>query len=177
MFALCIIVGRGTARCPSPPPPASGSPPTCRGWARPAPPPHPAARAAEQLSGELPSFGWTLLVPLERDGEQRCSALAAHAGVDVSVVSRQVATLEKAGYVERRPDPRDGRASLIGLTPAGAAALVTTRAERAHGAASPLASWEEQNAEQLGALLERLLADLESAPPKQELSKQELENR
>jgi DNA-binding MarR family transcriptional regulator len=143
---------------------------------------HLAARAAEQLYGELPSFGWTLLVPLERDGEQRCSALAAHAGVDVSVVSRQVATLEKAGYVERRPDPRDGRASLIGLTPAGAAALVTTRAERAHWAASALASWEEQDAEQLGALLERLLADLESAPPKQEppkqeLSKQELENR
>src|SRR3954469_13747632 len=130
---------------------------------------HISARAASQIYGDLPSFGWTLLVPLERDGEQRCSALAARAGVDVSVVSRQVAALEKAGYVERRPDPRDGRASLIGLPPAGPAALVTTRAERAHWAASALASWEEQDAEQLAPLLEGLLADLESAPPKQEL--------
>src|SRR3954447_23577807 len=78
---------------------------------------HISARAAAQIYGDLPSFGWTLLVPLEREGEQRCSTFAAMAGVDVSVVSRQVARLEKAGYVERRPDPRDGRASLIGLTP------------------------------------------------------------
>src|SRR4051795_3994063 len=95
---------------------------------------HISARAAAQIYGDLPSFGWTLLVPLEREGEQRCSTLAAMAGVDVSVVSRQVAALERAGYVERRPDPRDGRGSLIGLTPAGAAALVTTRARRAHRA-------------------------------------------
>src|SRR3954468_4208878 len=64
---------------------------------------HISARAATQIYGDLPSFGWTLLVPLERDGEQRCSALAAQAGVDVSVVSRQVAALERAGHVARRP--------------------------------------------------------------------------
>src|SRR4051794_30292364 len=74
---------------------------------------HLASRVRTEMYGDLPSFGWALLVPLERDGEQRCSALAAQAGVDVSVVSRQVAALERAGYVERRPDPEDGRASLI----------------------------------------------------------------
>ena len=84
---------------------------------------HVSARAAGQLYGDLPSFGWALLVPLERDGDQRCSALAARAGVDVSVASRQLAVLERSGYVERRPDPRDGRASLLRLTPAGAEAL------------------------------------------------------
>ena len=125
---------------------------------------HIGARAAAQISGELPSFGWTLLVPLERDGEQRCSALAAHAGVDVSVVSRQVTALERAGYVERRPDPSDGRASLIGLTPAGAVALAATRTERTHWAAAALSRWDEQDAERLGDLLERLLTDLEAVP-------------
>jgi len=34
------------------------------------------------------------------------------------------ATLERAGYVARRPDPSDGRASLFSLTPAGSAALM-----------------------------------------------------
>src|SRR3954462_4432952 len=125
---------------------------------------HISARAAAQLYGDLPSFGWTLLVPLERDGEQRCSALAAQAGVDVSVVSRQLAALERAGYVERRPDPSDGRASLFRLTEAGSAALATTRTERAHWAAGALSGWDEQDADLLGELLDRLVADLESAP-------------
>ena len=125
---------------------------------------HISARAAAQIYGDLPSFGWTLLVPLERDGEQRCSALAAQAGVDVSVVSRQVAALERAGHVARRPDPSDGRASLFSLTPAGSAALAATRAERANWAAAALSGWDEQDAEPLGELLDRLLADLEATP-------------
>src|SRR3954452_7897580 len=77
------------------------------------------ARAADAVYGDLPSFGWALLVPLEQDGEQRCSGLAAQAGVDVSVASRQVSALERSGYVRRRPDPFDGRATLISLSPAG----------------------------------------------------------
>ena len=55
---------------------------------------HVSARAAGHLYGDLPAFGWGLLVPLERDGDLRCSALAGHAGVDVSVASRQLAILE-----------------------------------------------------------------------------------
>src|SRR5215217_9237481 len=63
---------------------------------------HVSTRAAAQLYGELPSYGWALLFPLERDGDQRCSALAGKAGIDVSVASRQLAMLERGGYVERR---------------------------------------------------------------------------
>lgn len=126
---------------------------------------HLGARAADRIYGDLPSFGWALLVPLERDGEQRCSALAARVGVDVSVVSRQIAALERAGHVERRPDPHDGRASLIRLSPAGAAALAATRAERRHWAAGALSQWDEADAERLGELLERLLTDLEASVP------------
>jgi DNA-binding MarR family transcriptional regulator len=124
---------------------------------------HVSTRAAELLHGELPSSGLALLVPLERDGEQRCSALAAHVGVDVSVASRQVAALERAGHVERRPDPRDGRASLVGLTPAGAAALASTRAVRSEWAAEALAGWTEDEAACLSGLLERLATDLDRA--------------
>ncbi|SFQ00631.1 DNA-binding transcriptional regulator, MarR family [Geodermatophilus dictyosporus] len=124
---------------------------------------HVPSRAVESVHGGLPSFGWTLLVPLERDGEQRCSALAAHAGVDVSVVSRQVAALERDGYVERRPDPHDGRASLIGLSPAGAAALERTRELRSAWATAALADWDEDDARLLSGLVERLAADLDRA--------------
>jgi DNA-binding MarR family transcriptional regulator len=126
---------------------------------------HVSTRAAESVHGGLPSSGWTLLLPLERDGEQRCSALAAQAGVDVSVVSRQVAALERQGYVGRRPDPHDGRASLIRLSEAGAAALARTRVVRSEWATAALAGWDEDDARLLGDLLERLVADLDRAAP------------
>jgi DNA-binding MarR family transcriptional regulator len=126
---------------------------------------HVSSRAADQLYGDLPSFGWALLVPLQREGDQRCSDLAAHAGVDVSVASRQVAVLERAGYVARRPDPRDGRASLLHLTEAGGAALATARAVRSDWALSALAGWDDADAQLLGDLLDRLVSDLTDAVP------------
>jgi DNA-binding MarR family transcriptional regulator len=124
---------------------------------------HVSVRAAGHLYGELPPFGWGLLVPLERDGDQRCSALAGHAGVDVSVVSRQLAVLERLGYVERRPDPLDGRASLLRLTEAGSGALAAARAVRADWALAALAGWDEAEARQLSDLLDRLVNDLGTA--------------
>jgi DNA-binding MarR family transcriptional regulator len=124
---------------------------------------HVSARAAGHLYGELPPYGWWLLVPLERDGDLRCSALAGHAGVDVSVASRQLGVLERLGYVERRPDPLDGRAALLRLTEAGADALASARALRSDWALTALAGWDEDDARQLTALLDRLVADLASA--------------
>ncbi|MGY1736411.1 MarR family winged helix-turn-helix transcriptional regulator [Geodermatophilus sp. SYSU D00684] len=126
---------------------------------------HVSGRAADSVYGGLPSFGWALLVPLQRDGEQRCSALAVQAGVDVSVASRQVAALERAGLVERRPDPDDGRASLIRVSAAGVAALAQTRALRSEWATRALAGWDEADAHRLTELLERLADDLDRAAP------------
>jgi DNA-binding MarR family transcriptional regulator len=126
---------------------------------------HVSARAAGQLYGDLPSYGWSLLFPLHRDGDQRCSALAARAGVDVSVASRQLAVLERSGYVERRPDPLDGRASLLRVTPAGVAALDAARVLRSDWALTALSGWEEDDARLLTALLDRLVDDLERTDP------------
>jgi DNA-binding MarR family transcriptional regulator len=124
---------------------------------------HVSSRAAAKLYGELPSFGWALLVPLERHGDQRCSALAAQAGVDISVASRQLAALERSGHIERHPDPLDGRASLLRLTAQGVAALAEARALRSDWALGALAGWDEEDGRLLSELLDRLVADLESA--------------
>ena len=124
---------------------------------------HVSSRAAAQLYGDLPSFGWPLLVPLERNGAQRCSALAQQAGVDISVASRQLAALERSGYVFRRADPHDGRASLLSLTEAGAGALAAARSLRADWALGALAGWDEPDARLLSDLLDRLVVDLETA--------------
>ena len=118
-------------------------------------------RVATDLYGDLPSAGWAVLVPLEQTGPQRCSALADRLGVDVSVASRQVSALERAGYVDRRPDPLDGRASLLSLSGAGAAALARTREVRGTWAAAALRDWTDEEAGELTSQLERLAAGLE----------------
>lgn len=48
-------------------------------------------------------------------------ALAAMVGVRKQSMAQSVMELEQAGYVERRPDPGDGRARLVFLTPKGRA--------------------------------------------------------
>jgi DNA-binding MarR family transcriptional regulator len=119
--------------------------------------------AAADLYGDLPSFGWALFVPLDQGGEQRCSALAARLCVDVSVASRQVSALERGGYVVRRPDPLDGRASLISLSDEGVAALARVRELRGRWALGALEHWSEDEARQFSGLLERLADDLDRA--------------
>jgi DNA-binding MarR family transcriptional regulator len=72
------------------------------------------------------SLGWyDVLLELNagRDRSLRMQDLAARAVLSRTRVSRIVGELEAAGYVERRPDPGDGRASLVALTAAGRAAL------------------------------------------------------
>jgi DNA-binding MarR family transcriptional regulator len=49
----------------------------------------------------------------------RLSDLAARAQMTHQSMSELYASLEKAGYLERRPDPADGRAKLVCLTPLG----------------------------------------------------------
>jgi DNA-binding MarR family transcriptional regulator len=49
----------------------------------------------------------------------RLSYLAARAQMTHQSMSELYASLEKAGYVERTPDPADGRAKLVCLTPLG----------------------------------------------------------
>jgi DNA-binding MarR family transcriptional regulator len=54
-------------------------------------------------------------------GPQRQADLAAEFDTDSASMSRTVQRLERAGYVCRRPDPSDGRATLVDSTPAGIA--------------------------------------------------------
>ena len=72
------------------------------------------------------SLGWyDVLLELNavRDRQLRMQDLAARAVLSRTRVSRIVGELEQAGYVERRPDPDDGRASLVALTADGREAL------------------------------------------------------
>lgn len=67
---------------------------------------------------QLAALGW-----LTRQGARTTSQLAALEHVRPQSMAQTVAQLETAGLVERRPDPSDGRQSLIDLTPAGRASM------------------------------------------------------
>jgi DNA-binding MarR family transcriptional regulator len=63
---------------------------------------------------------------IARDGS-RLTELAAAAQVTKQTAGSLVDQLERAGYVERRPDPRDGRARLVVVAERGAAAVRASR--------------------------------------------------
>ncbi|MDH6125849.1 MarR family transcriptional regulator [Kitasatospora sp. GP82] len=71
----------------------------------------------------------TALAVVSAHGPLRVGSLAHHMGISMPSVSRLVDILVAADLVGRRPDPHDQRASLLTLTPSGAAVLDSIRRE------------------------------------------------
>lgn len=89
--------------------------------------------------------------------------LAARSGLDPSTVSRSVTALVADGLVERRPDPHDGRASVLAVTDAGRTALAEARAWYTGLLDRALADWSPAEIGHLDSLLGRLVTDLGGA--------------
>jgi DNA-binding MarR family transcriptional regulator len=99
---------------------------------------------------------------IKADGS-RLTELAAMARMTPPAMSELVDDLQRLGMVERRPDPRDGRAKLICLTDAGWAAMriaqrVIAEMEADYARRVGAERFEEA-AETLDALLRSLAAD------------------
>ena len=67
---------------------------------------------------------------LKRDGVMRLSDLAEHLRIAARSATEVVDSLEDKKLVERRPDPRDRRATLVGLTAPGIALGEAIRSSR-----------------------------------------------
>jgi DNA-binding MarR family transcriptional regulator len=103
------------------------------------------------------------LLRIVEEGPLRSTALAKLVGVDLSVVSRQVSSLEEVGLVSRAPDPADARASLVTATEAGETALALARVRRTEVLDEVLADWPEEDKDAFVRLLARFNAELEVA--------------
>ncbi|WP_034272133.1 MarR family winged helix-turn-helix transcriptional regulator [Actinospica robiniae] len=79
----------------------------------------------------------SVLHTLAERGALRLGELTATEQVSQPAITQMVTKLEAEGLVERHPDPRDGRAVLVRLTPAGRA-IVTARREDRVGRLTPL---------------------------------------
>ncbi|WP_370676922.1 MarR family winged helix-turn-helix transcriptional regulator [Pleomorphomonas sp. PLEO] len=101
-----------------------------------------------------------LLLGRLEEGEKSTGEIAEALGLDHSTVVRQVAAVEELGFADRRPNPRDRRSVLVGLTPSGAASVADMRAARQGRLGRILADWNETEREAFAGLLKRFNAAL-----------------
>lgn len=98
------------------------------------------------------------LVTVVKEGPLRAGELAGREGVAPPSMTKVVTSLEQAGYVERVPDPEDGRAALISATAAGRRLVESTRKLRLHGLARRIDELDPELAAALTAALPALEA-------------------
>lgn len=103
-----------------------------------------------------------LLYTLKCLGSMRLGDIAEAMKLDASTVSRHVHQLGEHGLIDREPDPEDGRARIIALSPAGAASLKKTFDQRREFITSALGDWNDEDRERLRHDLVRLTASLGS---------------
>ena len=82
------------------------------------------ARSASDMTPSQSSA----LARVEQDGPLRLGALAELEGTTAATMSRVIDSLADRSLIERVPDPADGRASLVQLSPEGGALLHALRA-------------------------------------------------
>ena len=93
-------------------------------------------QAASWVRRSTPRDEWNLVAAstldaLDRSGPQRISDLVSREAITQPAMTSVVARLAASGLVERRPDPTDGRATLVSITDAGREHLARRHALRA----------------------------------------------
>ncbi len=101
-----------------------------------------------------------LLYTLKCRGAMRLGDIAEAMQLDASTVSRHVQQLGDRGFIEREPDPVDGRARIIALSRTGAATLKKSFDQRRAFLTEALADWDDADRERLRHDLTRLTASL-----------------
>lgn len=105
----------------------------------------------------LPGHGFGALVSIRKRDQARVSDIAADLQIDLSVASRQVASLVSAGLVARQPDPADRRAHVLELTTDGVSALRESFLDLVELIDASLVDWTQEEVETLATSLERLV--------------------
>ncbi|MGP3990700.1 MarR family winged helix-turn-helix transcriptional regulator [Streptomyces sp. 3N207] len=111
---------------------------------------------ARGLPPECPPASAVVLTLLEKHGEMRTSRLAELMAIDMSVTSRHVTHVADRGWIERHPDPQDGRSRLLRISESGERLLADLSAHTAEVLAAHLHDWSDEDVARLNTLLSRL---------------------
>ncbi|WP_433367963.1 MarR family winged helix-turn-helix transcriptional regulator [Actinoplanes sp. CA-142083] len=90
--------------------------------------------------GDLTPSQTSVLSRLAKNGPATATELAAAERVRPQSMTAILVAIEQHGYLERTPDPHDGRRQLISLSEAGVELVVGTRREREEWIAQALAT-------------------------------------
>lgn len=110
----------------------------------------------------LDRAAYVILRHLEASGPQNVTVLADRLNLDGSTVTRQVTALERNGLAVRRPDPNDGRGTVIEPTTAGLRQVGNVARARRALYDRILADWSEPDRKRLAATLVRFNESVES---------------
>ncbi len=86
---------------------------------------------SQSVHGDITPSRLAALAELADAGPLRISELAERMGIALSTTSRMIDLLDGLGWIERRPDPADLRATLINLSDEGGCVLHSVRREHA----------------------------------------------
>ncbi|MDB5056366.1 MAG: hypothetical protein JWM44_4416 [Bacilli bacterium] len=106
--------------------------------------------------GGLDRSTYTLLTQLSVNGPIGVKALADEFHLDISTISRQTSVLEAKGYVQRLPDPTDGRSSYFQVTEEGICKVMEAKKARLARYAQLFKDWSDEERQKFGELLARL---------------------
>ncbi len=115
----------------------------------------------QKLAGievSLPMF--MVLVSLHRSVSSRVSDLARMLELDISTTSRHVQHLVERGLLAQVPDPTDGRASVMELTPQGADVFTRIHDARLAFLRRVLAGWDQEDQVELVRLFRKLVESI-----------------
>ena len=106
-----------------------------------------------------PGTFW-LLKTISHRGPLRITDLAAATHLDTSTVSRHVSQLERNGFIDRTPDPADGRAQLVGISAGGQQQLDQTFERRRTILEDTLADWPSSDITEFERLLSKFVTGI-----------------
>ena len=100
--------------------------------------------------------GYLALRTLDRLGPVHTNALSEALHLDASTVTRQVTALAASGLVERRPNPSDGRSSMLSLTGEGRRTMRQVERERRRVLREMLSDWDDGDRSETARILTKL---------------------
>lgn len=120
---------------------------------------------AARFDPDLGPLGFGILRYILATQPLRSGDIVTALGMDKGAVSRQVGLLRDMGLIETRPDPDDGRASILVPSTTAREALEAFRAESTAGYDRVLADWSTEDIATFAALLHRFNESVTSNSP------------
>lgn len=110
---------------------------------------------SEKRNGSLDRSAFIILRQLSTYGPSGVKSLADKLHLDISTVSRQAAALVETNYVDKTPNPHDGRAYFYRITELGTTELEENKQRRFDRLSTMLKEWSEEECETFGRLLQK----------------------